>query len=207
MRIIALLKLYNISFEALIEIFEVLQIDKQISINTKLNESDLQFIEKIIKNVEFARYFEIKQDFLKSKKNLKKLMIDEIEKIDNFSELSRYEADIIFEYLKSNIFVKLNYLVMHDISIESYISIPISDEVFDLFLQLFKKGKKLQRDEGDAYCDQLDKLRLDIEESYEHKSSKSYSKQDLHNSKKNIHDYETNIMKSLERGDADALGF
>jgi hypothetical protein len=204
MRVSDILKRHKISFSTLIEVFEIMNINYQISLNTKLNENDQKFIERIITDNKFDRYCLSRQLFSSSKKMLSKLFLSEIENIHCLSEISNFEAQRIFDSMKSDTYVRRIYVKTHKITFKKYNDIILSDKYFEQFLKLFKQGKKLSEKEYDY---QMENLIIDFDEilkKYNDYSADTLSEIKLQN---NEIDHEEIIMQSLRRGDADFHGF
>lgn len=204
MRIASLLKRHNVGYNTLIDVFEAMNISLEISINSKLNESDVKFIEKIITNSEFEKYCTLKQELNISKNKIGHLCLIDIENINRYSQLSIYEVPPIFEHLKSEFYVRWKYQMTHNLSNKEYNEITLSEKYFDTFLELYKIGKKLTSTEYENFISEFENYilrnnqltnNLDNIETNEIKD------------RNNGVDWEEITMRALKRGDADSFGF
>jgi hypothetical protein len=205
MRIASLLKHHNIGYNTLIEVFKAMNITLEFSINAKLSESDVKFIEKIITHSEFEKYCSLRQELKISKNNLGRLYLNDVENIIGYSHLSKYEAPRIFEHLKSEFYVQSKYRMTYNVSAEKYKAITLSEEYFDTFLELYKIGKKLTSREYKNFNSEYEKfigLNDQVTSSYPEKGETEEIEY-----RNNGVDWEEITMRALKRGDAESFGF
>jgi len=189
MRLKSLLKKHSIGFNSICEAFDIMKIEFDLNINSRLDEDDIIFLEQLIQSKEFENYCIYRQEYNLSVKNLSKFNQSKIDELIEKNNQSKYEQNRIFVILKSNSLVSSYYLKLKASPISK---VQFSNENLSLLIEIYK-SLKFKTDK-----EIFDLLTKNVE-------TKKYSLQRKLSLEKP--DFEDMIMRSLARGDSEKFGF